>query len=57
MSDKNDYKLVLFGAGLNGKRQAADLINRGIVPAYFVDNNTNTKSVHIDARGGGCNLT
>jgi len=38
-------KVVLFGAGKNGRKMLELLISHGITPAYFVDNNTDTKFV------------
>jgi len=37
-------KVVLFGAGNNGKRFFLILSNHGITPVYFVDNNANGNS-------------
>ena len=45
--DLANYKVVLFGAGNNGINWLERLTSDGIVPAYFVDNNSAIKSVEI----------
>ena len=45
-------KVVLYGAGKNGKRWLAALLNSNINPAYFVDSNPSTDFVISDENGG-----
>jgi SAM-dependent methyltransferase len=40
-----ESKVVLFGAGGNGKRILSSLINEGIIPSYFIDNDKNLTSI------------
>ena len=43
-----DSKVVLFGAGQNGRAILKKLLDNGILPAYFVDNNPKIKFVGYD---------
>jgi hypothetical protein len=47
--DKNralkESKVVLFGAGNNGKRILESFIGEGIIPSYFIDNDPNHASI------------
>ena len=40
-----ESKVVLFGAGNNGKSILSSLIYEGIVPSYFIDNDPNLTSI------------
>ena len=51
--DKQDEKIVLFGAGVRGRRMFEELVNNKITPAYFVDNKINEDKVSISVTGGG----
>jgi len=53
-NEYKDTKIVLFGAGKNGKNMFEQLLKSGIEPAYFVDNNQSLyekKQGHIDILG------
>jgi len=45
-------KVVLFGAGKNGKKVLDKLVENGITPAYFIDNNPNVKFVEYENNTG-----
>ena len=46
------HKVVLFGAGNNGRMLLKELRDNGVTPAYFVDNNTGLESSQTSRNGG-----
>ena len=48
-----DSKVVLFGAGQDGKRMLNKLLAWNITPVYFVDNNPDIAIIKYDKTGGG----
>ena len=48
MPDNDKKRIVLFGAGRNGKKLLKRLMDAGIVPSYFVDNNPNSEFVETE---------
>ena len=45
----SDYKVVLFGAGQNGKSYLEQLLENNVKPAYFVDNKTEQGIIEFDS--------
>ena len=46
--DLQGKKVIIFGAGNNGKSLLEKLVNHGITPAYFVDNKSKEKYIQFN---------
>ena len=52
-----NYNVVLFGAGRIGMKMLTMLIDNGIKPMYFVDNNHSLRSIEYNGINGQAHLT